>query len=78
MHSTPVSNCQLACADPPWLLPACALQPCGGAIPLCMVQEFDLPMEIIDRKVGFDILGYFSTSRRSLLTAYTQHNAPHP
>lgn len=28
------------------------LQPCGGAIPLCMVQEFDLPMEIIDRKVG--------------------------
>lgn len=28
------------------------MQPCGGAIPLCMVQEFDLPMEIIDRKVG--------------------------
>lgn len=27
------------------------LQPCGGAIPLCMVQEFDLPQEIIDRKV---------------------------
>lgn len=27
------------------------MQPCGGAIPLCMVQEFDLPMEIIDRKV---------------------------
>jgi len=26
-------------------------KPCGGAIPLCMVQEFDLPMEIIDRKV---------------------------
>lgn len=31
--------------------PCCALQPCGGAIPLCMVEEFDLPMEIIDRKV---------------------------
>jgi hypothetical protein len=29
----------------------CCLQPCGGAIPLCMVQEFDLPQEIIDRKV---------------------------
>jgi hypothetical protein len=29
----------------------CFLQPCGGAIPLCMVQEFDLPQEIIDRKV---------------------------
>jgi len=27
------------------------VQPCGGAIPLCMVDEFDLPMDIIDRKV---------------------------
>lgn len=27
------------------------LQPCGGAIPLCMVDEFDIPAEIIDRKV---------------------------
>ncbi|KAG2425329.1 hypothetical protein HXX76_013744 [Chlamydomonas incerta] len=26
-------------------------KPCGGAIPLCMVEEFDLPMEIIDRRV---------------------------
>ena len=26
-------------------------KPCGGAIPLCMVEEFDLPEEIIDRKV---------------------------
>jgi len=26
-------------------------KPCGGAIPLCMVDEFDLPMDIIDRKV---------------------------
>ena len=26
-------------------------QPCGGAIPLCMVDEFDIPPEIIDRKV---------------------------
>lgn len=26
-------------------------KPCGGAIPLCMVSEFDLPPEIIDRKV---------------------------
>ena len=26
-------------------------QPCGGAIPLCMVDEFDIPAEIIDRKV---------------------------
>ncbi|CAN1137905.1 Geranylgeranyl diphosphate reductase, chloroplastic [Linum perenne] len=26
-------------------------KPCGGAIPLCMVGEFDLPIDIIDRKV---------------------------
>ena len=26
-------------------------KPCGGAIPLCMVNEFDLPPHIIDRKV---------------------------
>jgi geranylgeranyl reductase len=26
-------------------------KPCGGAIPLCMVGEFDLPPEIIDRRV---------------------------
>ncbi|MFZ4803145.1 MAG: geranylgeranyl reductase [Synechococcus lacustris] len=26
-------------------------KPCGGAIPLCMVSEFDLPASIIDRKV---------------------------
>lgn len=26
-------------------------KPCGGAIPLCMVGEFDLPVDIIDRKV---------------------------
>merc|ERR1719379_2520695 len=26
-------------------------KPCGGAIPLCMVDEFKLPPEIIDRRV---------------------------
>ncbi|CAI5928871.1 unnamed protein product [Closterium sp. NIES-64] len=26
-------------------------KPCGGAIPLCMVDEFQLPQEIIDRRV---------------------------
>lgn len=26
-------------------------KPCGGAIPLCMVSEFDLPPQIIDRRV---------------------------
>merc|ERR1719409_999787 len=26
-------------------------KPCGGAIPLCMIDEFDLPESIIDRKV---------------------------
>jgi geranylgeranyl diphosphate/geranylgeranyl-bacteriochlorophyllide a reductase len=27
------------------------VKPCGGAIPLCMVSEFDLPPSIIDRQV---------------------------
>ena len=26
-------------------------KPCGGAIPLCMMEEFALPPEIVDRKV---------------------------
>ena len=26
-------------------------KPCGGAIPLCMVSEFDLPAYVIDRRV---------------------------
>ncbi|KAG6545365.1 hypothetical protein Mapa_013214 [Marchantia paleacea] len=26
-------------------------KPCGGAIPLCMIGEFNLPLDIIDRKV---------------------------
>ena len=27
------------------------IKPCGGAIPLCMIDEFDIPAEKIDRKV---------------------------
>jgi geranylgeranyl diphosphate/geranylgeranyl-bacteriochlorophyllide a reductase len=27
------------------------IKPCGGAIPYCMIEEFNLPSEIIDRKV---------------------------
>jgi len=26
-------------------------KPCGGAIPLCMIDEFDLPEDVVDRKV---------------------------
>lgn len=26
-------------------------KPCGGAIPLCMVEEFGLPLDLIDRRV---------------------------
>ncbi|CAH9120981.1 unnamed protein product [Cuscuta epithymum] len=26
-------------------------KPCGGAIPLCMVGEFDIPLDLIDRRV---------------------------
>ena len=36
-------------------------KPCGGAIPLCMVGEFDLPETVVDRKVSlllrnFDVI----------------------
>lgn len=27
-------------------------KPCGGAIPLCMVGEFDIPESVVDRKVS--------------------------
>ena len=27
-------------------------KPCGGAIPLCMIGEFDIPESVVDRKVG--------------------------
>ena len=27
-------------------------KPCGGAIPLCMIDEFSLPEKIVDRKVS--------------------------
>jgi hypothetical protein len=29
-------------------------KPCGGAIPLCMIGEFDLPETVVDRKVCLD------------------------
>jgi hypothetical protein len=44
--------CKPVLPDADSVAPRLPLQPCGGAIPLCMVEEFDLPMEIIDRKVG--------------------------
>lgn len=28
-------------------------KPCGGAIPLCMVGEFDIPETVVDRKVRY-------------------------
>ena len=32
-------------------------KPCGGAIPLCMIDEFSLPEKIVDRKVSTHALG---------------------
>lgn len=29
-------------------------KPCGGAIPLCMIGEFDIPESVVDRKVRFE------------------------
>jgi len=37
-------------------------KPCGGAIPLCMVGEFDLPEEIIDRKAGAYTRSHFRST----------------
>lgn len=31
-------------------------KPCGGAIPLCMVGEFDIPETVVDSKVRKDII----------------------
>ena len=33
-------------------------KPCGGAIPLCMVGEFDIPETVVDRKVRFFLVGW--------------------
>ena len=30
-------------------------KPCGGAIPLCMIGEFDIPEEKVDRKVRWPL-----------------------
>ena len=35
-------------------------KPCGGAIPLCMVGEFNLPETTVDRKVRSVCLWFFS------------------
>ena len=38
-------------------------KPCGGAIPLCMVGEFDIPEDVVDRKVSalfrLRLLGFY-------------------
>ena len=36
-------------------------KPCGGAIPLCMVGEFDIPETVVDRKVRYFLLCEFSS-----------------
>ncbi|XP_054818472.1 geranylgeranyl diphosphate reductase, chloroplastic-like [Prosopis cineraria] len=32
--------------------PPTVAKPCGGAIPLCMLEEFNIPLELIDRQVN--------------------------
>lgn len=41
-------------------------KPCGGAIPLCMIGEFDIPESTVDRKVGFGIRNDMNLARRGL------------
>jgi flavin-dependent dehydrogenase len=43
-------------------------KPCGGAIPLCMVGEFDLPESVVDRKVRTTTRCRPSRRRRSPVT----------
>eukprot|EP00977_Amphora_coffeiformis_P004528 scaffold976_cov161-Amphora_coffeaeformis.AAC.6 len=43
-------------------------KPCGGAIPLCMIGEFDIPEDKVDRKVR--------SSFRWLLAAQLAHTPP--
>ena len=66
-------------------------KPCGGAIPLCMVSEFDLPESIIDRKVrNMKMISpsnrevdinlendgeYISMCRREVMDAYLRERA---
>lgn len=35
-------------------------KPCGGAIPLCMIGEFDIPESTVDRKVREGVLAVVS------------------
>jgi geranylgeranyl reductase len=37
-------------------------KPCGGAIPLCMIGEFNLPETVVDRKVSVNIIEMFFSS----------------
>jgi hypothetical protein len=39
-------------------------KPCGGAIPLCMIGEFDLPESVVDRKVCCIELDFVDDSLR--------------
>jgi len=43
-------------------------KPCGGAIPLCMIDEFKLPQKIVDRKVLGMLLRPPSTWRSCALS----------
>ncbi len=38
-------------------------KPCGGAIPLCMVGEFDMPETVVDRKVRYSVSISFALFR---------------
>lgn len=56
-------------------------KPCGGAIPLCMIDEFDLPTSIIDRKVRIGYIlpfrSYFLSVRDPVVaTTFATYNTP--
>ncbi len=45
-------------------------KPCGGAIPLCMVGEFNMPESVVDRKVCLSQLYYFHVYVESKFSEY--------
>jgi len=53
-------------------------KPCGGAIPLCMVGEFNIPESVVDRKVRYLFRRFESCGESAMIDPFiiTQHDVP--
>jgi flavin-dependent dehydrogenase len=45
-------------------------KPCGGAIPLCMIGEFNIPESTVDRKVRYFYSASFVRKRESRCVSF--------